>query len=802
MKNFKKFIKKFLVFFTIFLIFFSLSFKIAEANILSDLIAKSAEKGFAIIIGGIILLIYHLFKWILVLSIILFNWATMPLFGLPLTQPGTAPNGNPVIQVGWTLIRDITNMGFILGLVYIGIATALRISNFNTKKIFANLLIIALLINFSPVICGIVVDAGQLTMSFLLEDVTDWSKVIEVLDDAQATNWAEAIGGSANFNGVFGLATILLFCMLASLIFFSYFLLFLVRNITIWILVIFSPAAFFAYIFPQTNKLFKQWWHQLVQWTFVGAIAAFFIYLSYYTIYLATDNKINVSAIPLQSNMQENNVTKSPYYFVALVFLVIGFIFSTKTSAIGADIAINLGRTATLMVGGAAVAFGKGGLRKGAAYFGRRAFRGKEEKWNEMGKLRKIGAGFFSALGLKDLPADVSPTAERIARIGGWATFAFPPLAALRYGVKATRKYARDQYIEEYKRITEFESKVKNMDPLEARNILKTTRGTERSKLISAFMKRDDFAQFVDSGIITKEDIKEAGRFNKRWGFDSNIKTTLHALAGIGVSDEEVGNYIEEIREGLSPEQQKRIGLEATPEGTLKKIKNNLMKNSKLANLMSGDVAKKMLGDPNNYENLSPTVMSTLINKYGDEMVDTINSAIIKMNEDIIRNIFKKNAKMLSYLISTAANSLGIQTPTYRGEFLDKGVLNKIKNEINPPRNNVNISTSEVQSTQSKEGQGKKIDLSDIINVHQKRIESILQQLQQSQNEEEKKDYQKNLKIERRVIENYLREIDSALEALERKTTIFPSDQQEKERLKTYYQELENLLHKIPKIDK
>jgi len=710
MKNFKEFIKKFFVFFTIFLIFFSLSFKIAEANILTDLIAKSAEKGFAIIIGGIILLIYFLFTGILRLSIILFNWSTMPLFGLPLTQPGTAPNGNPVIQVGWTLIRDITNMGFILGLVYIGIATALRISNFNTKKIFANLLIIALLINFSPVICGIVVDAGQLTMSFFLEDVTDWSKVTEVLDDAKATSWAEIISSSGSFEGVFGLVTILLFCMIASLIFFSYFFLFLIRNIAIWVLVIFSPAAFFAYIFPQTNKLFKQWWHQLVQWTFVGAIAAFFIYLSYYTIYLATDNKINVSAIPVQSDSQQNGVTRSPYYFVALIFLAIGFIFSTKTSAIGADIAINFGRTATLMAGGAAVAFGKGGLRKGAAYFGRRAFRGKEEKWNEMGGFKKGWVTFLSTTGLKDLPADASPTAKWIARFGGWATFALPPLAGVRYGIKAARKYARDQYIEEYKRITEFESKVKNMDPLEARNILKTARGTERSRLISAFMKRDDFAQFVDSGIITKEDIKEAGRFNKRWGFDSNIKTTLHALAGIGVSDEEVRNYIEEIRKGLSPEQQKRIGLEATLEGTLKKIKNNLIKNSKLANLMSGDVAKKMLGDPNNYENLSPTVMSTLINKYGDEMVDTINSAITKMNENIIRNIFKKNSKMLSYLISTAANSLGIQTPTYRGELLDKGVLNEIKNEINLSTGNTPQQTTGNTPQQTKNNQNKNND--------------------------------------------------------------------------------------------
>jgi len=702
MKNFKEFIKKFFVFFTIFLIFFSLSFKIAEANILTDLIAKSAEKGFAIIIGGIILLIYFLFTGILRLSIILFNWSTMPLFGLPLTQPGTAPNGNPVIQVGWTLIRDITNMGFILGLVYIGIATALRISNFNTKKIFANLLIIALLINFSPVICGIVVDAGQLTMSFFLEDVTDWSKVTEVLDDAKATSWAEILGSSGSFEGVFGLVTILLFCMIASLIFFSYFFLFLIRNIAIWVLVIFSPAAFFAYIFPQTNKLFKQWWHQLVQWTFVGAIAAFFIYLSYYTIYLATDNKINVSALPLQSDSQQNNVTRSPYYFVALIFLAIGFIFSTKTSAIGADIAINLGRTTTLMAGGGMATLAKAGASKIGARFGKRSFLGKEREWNKMSGFKKGLFTFGSTLGFTDLPADASPTAKRIARIGGWATFAFPPLAALRYGVKAARKYTRDQYLEEYKRMQKREDEVKKMSTLELRNNLKNANFLERRNLISAAMSRDDFAELVSKGIISQNDIEGVIEYNKSWGFDSNVKNALHAAAGSGVPEEKMRDLIEMVREGVSPERQKQMGLEATTNDTLQKIKNDLLQNPKYVNFITEDTAKKFLEEPENYKKLSPTVISKLINKHGDQMIDKINEAVMKMNDTLIEEIFQENSKMLSYLISTAANSLGIQTPTYRGEFLDKGVLNKIKNEIN-------LSTGNTQQ-QTKNNQNKNND--------------------------------------------------------------------------------------------
>ena len=57
----------------------------------------------------------------------------------------TSPATNDLIKVGWGLTRDLANIGIILGLVFIGIATALRLAEFKTQKAFAMLLIVALL---------------------------------------------------------------------------------------------------------------------------------------------------------------------------------------------------------------------------------------------------------------------------------------------------------------------------------------------------------------------------------------------------------------------------------------------------------------------------------------------------------------------------------------------------------------------------------------------------------------------------------------------------------------------------------
>ena len=57
-------------------------------------------------------------------------------------------------------------MLFILGLAYIGLATALNLSNFNTNKTFGKLILFALLINFTPVITGVIVDVANIISNF------------------------------------------------------------------------------------------------------------------------------------------------------------------------------------------------------------------------------------------------------------------------------------------------------------------------------------------------------------------------------------------------------------------------------------------------------------------------------------------------------------------------------------------------------------------------------------------------------------------------------------------------------------
>ena len=129
--------------------------------------------GAAAVTAGILALMLGLSLALMTQANVFLSWAISSPFNLAMTYP----NGNIIIELGWTLMRDFTNMLFILGLAYIGLATALDIAGFDTKKAFINLLLIALLINFTPVICGAIVDISNIITNFFTEDIGWWERI-------------------------------------------------------------------------------------------------------------------------------------------------------------------------------------------------------------------------------------------------------------------------------------------------------------------------------------------------------------------------------------------------------------------------------------------------------------------------------------------------------------------------------------------------------------------------------------------------------------------------------------------------
>lgn len=298
--------------------------------------------GFALNIIGTILGV------ILALVGKLLSWVMSPSF---ISLSYTNPAGNEFIRIGWTLTRDLTNIIFVIALIAIGLGTALRITGYQAKKALPLLIIIALLINFTPIILGLIIDASNIIMNFFLEGVTGFSAFGSMIGNMWS-NWMgnllnegwNPIGSSPHMRAAVGALVIIFYEIIAIVLFLIFIFLFIVRYVAIWMLVILSPFAFACYILPRTRNFFTMWWNQFLQWTIIGIVMAFFLYLANHIIILAMAPGF---ATPMTGGDEFAGLMNQVLpWGVVIISLLLGLFLGLSTSATGASQIISLGKRA------------------------------------------------------------------------------------------------------------------------------------------------------------------------------------------------------------------------------------------------------------------------------------------------------------------------------------------------------------------------------------------------------------------------------------------------------------------------
>lgn len=335
------------------------------------------------------------------------------------TRPGFdyTKGDNPIIAEGLKVTMNLANAFLILVLVYIGLAIILRISGYETKKLLVKFIIIALLVNFSPVMCGLIVDASNFLMYMFTEKLTGGKQLINalrsIIDAATGNfNW-QIFKVTAQIKIISYFLMIAIFNLLTAIALFLFAAIFLVRYIAIWILVILSPLAFVAYILPQTEKYFRTWWNQFLQWSFIGATCGFFLYLG---------ERISALGPSLFKSPTGELGTALLPYAVPIAFLYLGLIFGFSTGAIGASTVIGLAKK----YGRKGLGYGYKGAKLGVA-------RAISSQWAERhGVKEKLNQWATKPLSLPSFK-DKS-TLGKIGTALGYATSITPIMWALRRG--------------------------------------------------------------------------------------------------------------------------------------------------------------------------------------------------------------------------------------------------------------------------------------------------------------------------------------------------------------------------------
>lgn len=261
----------------------------------------------------------------------------------------------PVVQVGWKVSRDFANLFFIAILIYLAFSTILGLGDSSSiQKTLFKVIVIAVLINFSLMICGIIIDFSQMLFKyFIFGNLPAGSK--------DSAHFSESFANALHIKDFWtpltteakqnvGTTLLTLFAQLVFVVVFIYVLVIvlgslvvtlLVRNFWLWTLLILVPLAWFCGIIPLPvlSKYAKQWWDNFLKWCFMAPIMAFFVFLAM-TVTIHSTELQQANVLPSQQAQEQmadqNGIFSYTFnqqsvfnpFNLMQMFLVIGFLMT------------------------------------------------------------------------------------------------------------------------------------------------------------------------------------------------------------------------------------------------------------------------------------------------------------------------------------------------------------------------------------------------------------------------------------------------------------------------------------------
>lgn len=184
----------------------------------------------------------------------------------------------------WSFFRNVANILFVIAMLFVIFSqiTGFGIDNYGIKKILPKLIVTAIIVNFSYIICGIIVDVSNMAgdaLRGIFENIahnttgtpdrqTITQSAMEIITSIAAVaaggaaivlpllSGAQAIAGGSFLAFIF---PILAFVGSAALAGVFAMLMLGLRQALIIIMISISPVAFVLYAIPNTNGMFKKW---------------------------------------------------------------------------------------------------------------------------------------------------------------------------------------------------------------------------------------------------------------------------------------------------------------------------------------------------------------------------------------------------------------------------------------------------------------------------------------------------------------------------------------------------------------
>ncbi|MFM2424196.1 MAG: hypothetical protein RLZZ70_587 [Candidatus Parcubacteria bacterium] len=294
----------------------------------------------------------------------------------------------------WETVRDIFNLTFIFGLVYIGFQIILGVNESGARRTIPFLVIAALLVNFSLFITKFIIDFANLAAAqiYSLFTVTGADAINSSAGDGLAgafladngtsiaLGFLNQLGVSALLNYQVSDSSPIMYLFGVGVVFIVMIYVFLIGAVLVTIrfailifYIIFSPVMFLGWVFPGFKSTTDKFWAGLFGQAFFAPAFLFMLYVTYtLTVNFNADGRKSLQQLGganANPNTAQNFAEILPYFILIVIFLLGSLSIARKMANAGSSGVMKINDWATGKMRGALVGAGVGG----AGYLGYKA---------------------------------------------------------------------------------------------------------------------------------------------------------------------------------------------------------------------------------------------------------------------------------------------------------------------------------------------------------------------------------------------------------------------------------------------
>lgn len=263
------------------------------------------------------------------------------------------------ITGAWTTLRDIANMCFIFVLLFAAFKSMFELNFGSVGITIRNIIIAALLINFSLFFTKVVIDASNIVSTGFYKSITTANVVVPPVGPVQPQqmtiskgymnlldldSWHDTkIFEIPNLNDpvkILGIGVLSsIFFLVAAVVLLVTAVMFLARFIILIFLMILSPLAFIAYVAPGGGAKAKEWWNALKDQVVFAPVffaltwVAFKMANGLKASFAASGNLANASFIEIMGGNPTSYASVVLNFVLIIGFMVAALVISKKIAS-------------------------------------------------------------------------------------------------------------------------------------------------------------------------------------------------------------------------------------------------------------------------------------------------------------------------------------------------------------------------------------------------------------------------------------------------------------------------------------